>query len=223
MTTGITGPAMVPATTPATTYVELQVTSHFSFLRGASAPEELFAAAALLGHSALGLCDRGSVAGMVRGLSGQEATGVRLIAGSRIDLRDGRSLLLYPKNRAAWSRLTRLLTLGKSRGGKGNCRLDWADLAAWGDAAAGGDLAGASKGAPGGDTAPGRNVAPGGDGAGASKRAPASEARAGKGLVAILLADEGQDRFALRALHFRGEKRAAGYRRRFRARATRRP
>src|SRR3546814_9935472 len=51
------------------------VTSHFSFLRGASAPEELFASAALLGHSALGLCDRGSVAGMVRGLSGQEATG----------------------------------------------------------------------------------------------------------------------------------------------------
>src|SRR3546814_10477345 len=83
-------------TVPVTTYVELQVTSHFSFLRGASAPEELFASAALLGHSALGLCDRGSVAGMVRGLSGQEATGVRLIPGSRVDLRAGRSLLLYP-------------------------------------------------------------------------------------------------------------------------------
>ena len=116
---------------PATTYVELQTTSHFSFLRGASSPEELFAAAALIGHSALGLCDRGSVAGMVRGLSGQEATGVRLIAGSRVDLRDGRSLLLYPKDRAAWSRLTRLLSLGKARGGKGNCWLDWGDVAAW--------------------------------------------------------------------------------------------
>ena len=118
-------------TAPSTTYVELQVTSHFSFLRGASAPEELFASAALLGHSALGLCDRGSVAGMVRGLSGQEATGVRLIPGSRVDLRDGRSLLLYPKNRAAWSRLTRLLSLGKARGGKGNCWLDWPDVVAW--------------------------------------------------------------------------------------------
>ncbi|OWQ98329.1 error-prone DNA polymerase [Sphingopyxis witflariensis] len=118
---------------PVTTYVELQVTSHFSFLRGASAPEELFAAAALLGHSALGLCDRGSVAGMVRGLSGQETTGVRLIPGSRIDLRDGRSLLLYPKDRAAWSRLTRLLSLGKARGGKGNCWLDWPDVVAWAD------------------------------------------------------------------------------------------
>jgi error-prone DNA polymerase len=120
-----------PATTPPATYVELQVTSHFSFLRGASAPEELFAAAALLGHKALGLCDRGSVAGMVRGLSGQEATGVRLIPGSRVDLRDGRALLLYPKDRAAWSRLTRLLSLGKARGGKGNCWLDWPDVAAW--------------------------------------------------------------------------------------------
>ena len=113
-----------------TTYVELQVTSHFSFLRGASAPEELFAAAASQGHSALGLCDRGSVAGMVRGLSGQEATGVRLIPGSRIDLRDGRALLLYPKDRAAWSRMTRLLSIGKARGGKGNCWLDWPDVAA---------------------------------------------------------------------------------------------
>ena len=113
-----------------TSYVELQVTSHFSFLRGASAPEELFAAAALQGHRALGLTDRGSVAGMVRGLSGQETTGVRMIAGTRLDLRDGRALLLYPKDRAAWSRLTRLLSLGKARGGKGNCWLDWSDVAA---------------------------------------------------------------------------------------------
>src|SRR3546814_18326606 len=83
------------------------------------------------GHGALGLWDRGSVAGSVRGLSGQEATGVRLIPGSRVDLRDGRSLLLYPKDRAAWSRLTRLLSLGKARGGKGQCWLDWPDVVAW--------------------------------------------------------------------------------------------
>lgn len=116
-----------------TTYVELQATSHFSFLRGASSPEELFAAAAGLGHSALGLCDRGSVAGMVRGLAGQEATGVRLIAGTRVDLRDGRAILLYPTDRPAWSRLTRLLSLGKARGGKGQCWLDWPDVAASAD------------------------------------------------------------------------------------------
>ncbi len=52
-----------------TAYVELQVMSHFSFLRGASSPEELFAAAALQGHGALGLADWGSVAGVVRGAS----------------------------------------------------------------------------------------------------------------------------------------------------------
>jgi len=60
-------------------YVELQVTSHFSFLRGASSPEQLFSAAALLGHKALGLADWGSVAGVVRGWDAQKATGVRMI------------------------------------------------------------------------------------------------------------------------------------------------
>ncbi|WP_298670730.1 error-prone DNA polymerase [uncultured Sphingomonas sp.] len=113
------------------TYVELQLTSHFSFLRGASSPEELFAAAATQGHRALGLADRGSVAGVVRGWDGQKATGVRMIPGARVDLTDGRALLLYPTDRAAWGRLTRLLSLGKARGGKGCCVLDWSDVATW--------------------------------------------------------------------------------------------
>ncbi|PAL24275.1 error-prone DNA polymerase [Sphingopyxis sp. GW247-27LB] len=111
-----------------TPYVELQVTSHFSFLRGASSPEELFAAAALQGHTALGLADWGSVAGVVRGWDGQKTTGVRMIPGARVDLTDGRALLLYPTTRAAWSRLTRLLSVGKARGGKGCCVLDWIDV-----------------------------------------------------------------------------------------------
>ncbi|NML06792.1 error-prone DNA polymerase [Sphingomonas sp. G-3-2-10] len=109
-------------------YVELQVTSHFSFLRGSSAPEELFAAAQLLGHTALGLADWSTVAGVVRGWDGQKATGVRMIAGSRVDLTDGRALLLYPTDRPAWSRLTRLLSIGKARGGKGRCILGWSDV-----------------------------------------------------------------------------------------------
>ena len=111
-----------------TTYVELQVTSHFSFLRGSSSPEELFAAAKLLGHEALGLADWGSVAGVVRGWDGQKATGVRMIAGARVATTEGHALLLYPTDRAAWSRLTRLLSIGKTRGGKGLCVLDWADV-----------------------------------------------------------------------------------------------
>ncbi|MFC3444240.1 error-prone DNA polymerase [Sphingobium rhizovicinum] len=113
-----------------TRYVELQITSHFSFLRGASSPEQLFSAAALLGHKALGLADWGSVAGVVRGWDAQKATGVRMIAGARVDLTDGKALLLYPTDRPAWSRLTRLLSVGKARGGKGCCLLDWADVVA---------------------------------------------------------------------------------------------
>jgi error-prone DNA polymerase len=114
-------------------YVELQVTSHFSFLKGASSPEELFAAAAVLGHKALGLVDQGSVAGVVRGWDGQKTTGVRMIAGARVDFTDGRALLLYPVDRPAWSKLTRLLSLGKARGGKGLCLLHWADVVAHAD------------------------------------------------------------------------------------------
>jgi error-prone DNA polymerase len=112
------------------TYHELQVTSHFSFLRGASGAEELFAAAALLGLPALGVVDRNSVAGIVRAWEAAKATGVRLVAGCRLDLADGTSLLVYPTDRPAWSRLTRLLSIGKARAGKGACALHWADVAA---------------------------------------------------------------------------------------------
>ncbi|WP_375458448.1 error-prone DNA polymerase [uncultured Enterovirga sp.] len=111
---------------------ELQVTSHYSFLRGASSPEELFAAAALLGIPALGIVDRGSLAGIVRCWQAAKATGTRLVVGTRLDLEGGPTLLVYPTDRAAYSRLTRLLSLGKARAGKGGCRLDWDDLAEWG-------------------------------------------------------------------------------------------
>ncbi|MBA2934348.1 error-prone DNA polymerase [Sphingomonas sp. CGMCC 1.13654] len=110
-------------------YVELAVTSHFSFLRGASSPEELFAAAALQGHGALAVTDLGTVGGMVRAWEAQKATGVRLIPGARVVLDDSRNLLLYPQDRAAWSRLTRLLSIGKKRAGKGGCCLSWTDVA----------------------------------------------------------------------------------------------
>ena len=98
------------------TYVELQVATHFSFLRGVSSAEELFAAAKLLGYRALGITDRNSVGGLVKALRAEgEIGGVRFIAGCRLDLMDGSSLLVWPEDRAAWSRLTRLLSLGKSR------------------------------------------------------------------------------------------------------------
>ncbi len=110
-------------------YAELQVTTHFSFLRGASSADELFATAKMLGIEALGIVDRNSHAGIVRALEASRATGLRLVVGCRLDLRDGMSILVYPTDRAAYSRLTRLLTLGKSRGGKGNCILHIEDVA----------------------------------------------------------------------------------------------
>ena len=112
-------------------YVELQVLTHFSLLRGASSPEELFSAAALLGYPALGIGDIGTVGGVVRAWEAQKATGVRSIAGTRVDLSCGRRLILYPTDRPAWSRVTRLLTVGKKRAGKGGCLLHWHDLQPW--------------------------------------------------------------------------------------------
>src|SRR5215475_2686820 len=112
-------------------YVELQCTSHFSFLRGASSCEELFAQAALLGIEALAIVDRNSLAGIVRAHEAAHTTGVRLIVGCRLDLNDGPSVLVYPTDRAAYGHLCRLLSLGKSRGGKAKCRLDWPDLVAF--------------------------------------------------------------------------------------------
>src|SRR5271169_1896330 len=112
-------------------YADLQVTTHFSFLRGVSSAEELFSAAALLGIKALGLTDRNSLAGLVRAHEAAKVTGVRLIVGCRLDLQCGSSLLVYPTDRAAYGRLCRLLTVGKTRAGKGQCHLDWPDVEAW--------------------------------------------------------------------------------------------
>jgi error-prone DNA polymerase len=127
---------MVPARDfrmSAARYAELQCMSHFSFLRGASSCEELFDEAARLGIAALAITDRNSLAGIVRAHEAAKVTGVRLIVGCRLDLRDGLSLLVYPMDRSAYARLCRLLSLGKRRGGKAQCRLDWSDLITYGD------------------------------------------------------------------------------------------
>tara|TARA_R110000868_G_scaffold411785_1_gene710560 strand:+ start:37964 stop:41281 length:3318 start_codon:yes stop_codon:yes gene_type:complete len=112
-------------------YVELEVTTHFSFLRGASSPEELFATASALGLDAIGVVDRNSVAGIVRAWDAERATGVRAIIGCRLDLADGAAVLVYPTDRDAYGRMCRLLSVGKSRAGKGACQLDWDDVEQW--------------------------------------------------------------------------------------------
>ena len=114
-----------------TGYAELQCASHFSFLRGASSAEELFAEAAVCGHHALAITDRNSLSGIVRAHEAAKVTGVRLIVGCRLILADGTDLLVYPTDRPAYARLCRLLSLGKGRAGKAQCELHWEDVADW--------------------------------------------------------------------------------------------
>ncbi len=114
-------------------YAELQVTTNFSFLRGAAHPDELVVTAAASGHRAIAITDRNSLAGIVRAHHAAKEVGIRLVVGCRLDLRDSTSLLAFPEDRAAYGRLTRLLTLGKRRAPKGECHLDYADVVAHGD------------------------------------------------------------------------------------------
>ncbi len=115
-----------------TGYAELQITTNYSFLRGASHPEELIAQAKLFGLSAVGITDRNSLAGIVRCRQRAQEAGIRMVVGCRVDLTGGTSLLVYPQDRAAYARLCRLLSLGKRRAGKGACDLSWKDVAAHG-------------------------------------------------------------------------------------------
>ena len=115
-------------------YAELQVTTNFSFLRGASHAEDLVAQAKVLGLSAIAVTDRNTLAGVVRAHVAAKGTekdeGLRLVIGTRLDLEDAPSLLVYPKDRAAYGRLCRLLSLGQGRADKGKCILRLADVAA---------------------------------------------------------------------------------------------
>ncbi len=114
-------------------YAELQVTTHFSFLRGASSCDELFEQAKNLGIEALGIVDRNSLAAIPRAYEAADNHGIRLVIGCRLDLDDDLSVLVYPMDRPAYGRLCRLLSVGKKRGGKGKCRLTWDDLVAYGE------------------------------------------------------------------------------------------
>ena len=111
-------------------YIELQVTSNYSFLRGASRIEELLLTAKASGYDAMAITDHNTLAGIARAHARAAEVGLRLVVGCRLDLRDGSPLLVYPLDRAGYGRLCRLLTLGKGRAGKQGCDLSWADVVA---------------------------------------------------------------------------------------------
>jgi error-prone DNA polymerase len=109
-------------------FAELCATTNFSFLRGASHPEEMAFEAKALGLSGLGLGDRNTLAGVVRAHPAAKEQGLKLAVGARLVFRDGTpDLFAYPQDRAAYSRLTRLLTIGNRRAPKGDCFLNLSD------------------------------------------------------------------------------------------------
>ncbi|HEY8245930.1 MAG TPA: PHP domain-containing protein, partial [Hyphomicrobium sp.] len=92
---------------PIPRYAELQVTTNFSFLRGASHGEELVAQAHALGLAALAVTDRNTLAGVVRAHLAAKELGLKLIVGARLDLKDAPSVLCLPRDRQAYGRLSR--------------------------------------------------------------------------------------------------------------------
>jgi error-prone DNA polymerase len=113
-------------------YAELQITSNFSFLRGGSHPEELVERAMELGYSHIAITDRNTMAGVVRAhmaikkakaLNKEKIIKFKLIPACRLDLLNGPSLLAFPTNVKAWSRLCGIITKGNLRTEKGKCEL----------------------------------------------------------------------------------------------------
>jgi len=120
-------------------YAELHCTTNYSFLRGVSHPGELVFQAANLGHYAIGIADRNTLAGVVRAYAAvkefYEETGIpegrwiKLLVGARLETRDGYSLLAYPMNVEVYKRLSLLLSQGNREAAKGECDLTFTDLA----------------------------------------------------------------------------------------------
>jgi error-prone DNA polymerase len=112
-----------------TAYAELGVTTNFSFLRGASHPQEMVAAAEELGLAAIGIADRNSFAGVVRAYDEwKQRKSIKLLVGTRLVTVDGFEALTYPTDREAYGRLCELLSKGNLKADKGECHLSFEDI-----------------------------------------------------------------------------------------------
>ncbi len=115
-----------------TPYAELAVTTNYSFLTGASHPEEIVQTAALLGYRAVAVTDDCSLGGIVRAHVTAKECGIQLVVGASLRLTNpeaaGARLLVYPTARDSYARLCRLLTLGKRLAPKGDCQLTLHDM-----------------------------------------------------------------------------------------------
>jgi error-prone DNA polymerase len=109
-------------------YTELQVTTNFSFLDGASHPEEFVEQAALYKYRAIAITDKNSFAGIVRAHTIAKAKDIRLIPATCIELTDGFKILAYPTNKHAYTKISAMLTIGNLRTEKGKCELYPSDV-----------------------------------------------------------------------------------------------
>jgi len=114
-------------------YAELHCKTNFSFLEGASHPDELVRQAAALSYRALAVTDRNSLAGVVRAHMAAKELGLQLIVGAEIIPIDAPPIVLWPTDRPSYARLCRLLTRGRRAAPKGECRLTLDDVAEFAD------------------------------------------------------------------------------------------
>jgi error-prone DNA polymerase len=110
-------------------YAELHAKTNFSFLEGASHPDELVNRAVELGYAALAVTDRHSLAGVVRAHAAAKETELKLLIGAEIAPLDAPPVVLWATDRAAYARLSQLITVGRRRAPKGECHLTFDDLA----------------------------------------------------------------------------------------------
>ncbi|GAB4139645.1 MAG: hypothetical protein Kow0040_27860 [Thermogutta sp.] len=110
-------------------YCELHAKTNFSFLEGASHPDELVRQAAEIGCRAVAITDRAGLAGIVRAHIAAKEVGIKLVIGAEIEPDDSLPVVLWATDRASYGRLCRLITLGRRRAEKGRCVLSFADVA----------------------------------------------------------------------------------------------
>ena len=111
-------------------FAELAAISNFSFLQGAAHPQEMVETAAALGYRAIGLADRNTLAGVVRGHIAAREAGLRYLPGARLVTQCGFEVIAYPRSRAAYGALSQCLTQANRRGAKGECLLEMEDVLA---------------------------------------------------------------------------------------------
>ena len=109
-------------------YVPLWCKSNFSFLEGASHPDELIEEAYRLGLPALALTDRDGVYGIVRAHVKARELGLRLIVGSQVTAQDESTIVLFAQDRRGYANLCRILTAGRLRSEKGESAVTWDEI-----------------------------------------------------------------------------------------------